>query len=128
MDKRLVITLFGVAVLAVLALVEGLIVMFVSSMAIGVILWVFRRARARERIVAVFAAGLGGSIAAEIAYTMYRHTIATELVIEGAGGESFLMALSIGVINAVAIVIVVLFAELIMRYVERKSEQQEGSR
>jgi uncharacterized membrane protein len=125
MDKRLVITLSGVAALAGFAIVKQSIVMFVTALAIGTIVYLFRRARTRDRIIAIIAAGLAGSIAAEIVFTLYRHTIASKPVVEGDTGESFLTAISIGVIAAVAIVVVVSFAEIYLRYVERKSEQQE---
>lgn len=122
MDKRLVITLAGVVALAGFALVEESVVMFATVLAIGIIVYVFRQARTRDRIIAIVAAGLGGSIAAEIVFTMYRHTIATDLVAEGDTGEAFLTAILIGVICAVAIAVVVAFAEIYLKYADRKPE------
>ena len=50
--------MLGIGALAVLAAVGKSAVMFVSATAIGIIAYVFRQARARDRVVAIIVAGL----------------------------------------------------------------------
>lgn len=112
--------MLGVAALAAYALVDKMPVMFVSAIMIGIIVYVFRRARTRDRIIAIVAAGLAGSIGAEIAMTIYRHTGASESSAALDGGGPFMMAMLLGVINAAAIIILVAITEIVMKYADRQ--------
>lgn len=118
MDRRLTITALGVAALAAFALFEQRPVMLVSVLVIGVVAYPFRRARLRERIIAIIVAGLGGGIAAEIAMTIYRHTAGSGAVADS--GELFMMAILLGVINAAAMIALLAITEIAMKYVERR--------
>ena len=120
----MLVTMLGIAALAILAVFGKSAVMFVSVAAISVSVYVFRRARMRDRVIGIVAAGLGGSIGAEIVRTLYHYAGVAE---PGAGGDSagfFMSAILIGVINAAAIIVVILCTEAALRTIGRKSEQQ----
>ncbi len=119
MDKKILVTMSGSAVLAILALVEKSAVMFVSAAAIAVIVYVFRRARMRDRVIAIIAAGLGGSIGAEIVRTFYHYSYVTEAGAES--GDFFMAALLVGSIYAAVIVVLVLGTEVWVSYIGRDS-------
>ena len=118
MDKRLVVTMSGVAALAIIALIEKSVVMFVSAGAIGIIAYVFQRARVRDRVIAIFVAGLAGGIGAEIALTLFRHSITA---VAGDNGELFMSSMLLGLMNATAIVVLISLTEIYLKYVSRKS-------
>ncbi len=116
----MLVTMLGIAVLAVLAVIGRSAVMFVSAVAIGLIVYVFRRARTRDKVIAIIVAGLGGSIGAEIVHTFYHYATVIEPVV-GNGGF-FMSAMTIGLINAAAIVIALLCTDAWLKYIGRKSE------
>ncbi len=116
----MLVTMLGIAVLAILAVIDESVVMFVSAVAIGIIVYVFRRARARDRVIAIIVGGLGGSIGAEIVHTLYYYATVVEPGI-GDGGF-FMSAILIGLINAFAMVVVVLSTEAWLKYTARKLE------
>ena len=116
----MLVTMLGIAVLAVVAVIGKSAIMFVSAVAIGVIVYVFRRARTREKVIAIIVAGLGGSIGAEIVNILYHYSTAIE---PGVGnGEFFMSAITVGLINAAAIVIVFLCTDAWLNYIDRKSD------
>lgn len=121
MDKRTVITMSGAAALAVLAVVAKSVTMFVSAGAIGVIVYFFRHARARDKVIAIIAAALGGSIATEIVLTIYRHTSAAGGGAAADSGDAFLSAIQVGLGNAGAIAVVLIVAELWLQFAARNS-------
>lgn len=117
----MVITMSTLATLAVLAAIQKSGVMFVSVGVIGAVVYFFRHARMRDKIIAIVAAALGGSIGAEIVHTLYRHIGAVE---SGAGQESgglFMSAILVGLINAAAVVVVIFVTEAWLNYAGRKS-------
>ena len=121
MEKRMVITMSSLATLAILAAIQKSGVMFVSIGVIGAVVYVFRHARMRDRVIAIVAAALGGSIGAEIVHTLYQHIAAVE---SGAGresGEFFMAAMLVGLFNAAAIVVVIFAAEAWLNYAGRKT-------
>ena len=116
----MLVTMLGIAVLAVLAVIGKSAVMFVSAVAIGLIVYVFRRARTRDKVIAIIVAGLGGSIGAEIVHTLYHYSTVIE---PGVGNGGFFMsALTVGLINAAAIVIVLLCTDAWLNYIGRKTD------
>ncbi len=122
MEKRVVVTMSSLATLAILAAIQKSGVMFVSVGVIGAVVYLFRRARMRDRVIAIVAAGLGGSIGAEIVHTLYHHIGAVE---SGAGRESggfFMSAMLVGLINAAAVVVVIFVTEAWLNYAGRKSQ------
>ncbi len=110
----------AVAAIAIYAVVERSMVMLVSVAAIGVIAYVFRHARMRERLIAIIAAALGGAIAAEIVHTFYYHSNAAEPVADS--GSLFLSAIFLGLINAAIIMIIVVTTEFGLKVSKRKIE------
>ena len=110
--------MLGSAALAILAVVEKSVVMFVSAVAIAAAVYIFRSARSRDRIIGIIAAGLGGGIGAEIAYTVYRHTNVAET---GTGGGFFMSAMMVGAINVAAIIILLIVTELWLKFFTGKS-------
>jgi xanthine/uracil permease len=112
----------GIAALGVYAIVEELPVMLVSAATIAVTVYLFRCARTRDRIIAIVAAGLGGSIAAEIVHSIYRHSAVAESTTAMNGGEMFKLAILLGLISAAAIVIVVALTEIYLKIVNPQSE------
>ena len=124
MDKRSLVTMLAIAALAIVAVFGKSAVMFVSAAAIAVIVYVFRRARMRDRVVGIVVAGLGGSIGAEIVHTLYHYASVAE---PGTGGDSagfFMSAVLVGVMNAAVIAVVVLCTETAIKIIGRKSEKQ----
>ncbi len=112
--------MLGSAALAVLAVVGKSAVMFVSAAAIAVAVYVFRNARVRDRIIGIIAAGLAGSIGAEIVHTVYHYTNVAQT---GAGGDSggfFMSAILVGAINVAAIIVLLIFSELWLKFVTGK--------
>ena len=110
--------MLGIGALAVLAAIGKSAVMFVSAVAIGIIAYVFRQARARDRVVAIIVAGLGGSIGAEIVHTIYHYTRAAE---SGAdSGGFFMSAIMVGLINAGAIIALLFVTEASRKIIDRK--------
>jgi hypothetical protein len=122
MNWRLTITMSGIAVLAIFAIAGKLPVMLVSAATIGIVIYVFRGARIRDRLIAIVAAGLGGSIAAEIVMTVYRHTGTSGSVAAGESGEMFMMAILLGVINSAAVIMLISLTEIVMKFVDPQSE------
>ena len=110
----------AVAAIAIYAVVERSMVMLVSVAAIGVIAYLFRHARMRERIIAIIAAALAGAIAAEIVHTFYYHSNAAEPVADS--GNLFLSAIFLGLINAAIVVILVVITEIGLTAIKRNSE------
>ena len=115
----MIITMSGVAVIAIYALVDRSMVTFVSAAAVGVIVYVFRRARTRERLIAIIAAALGGAIAAEIVHTFYYHTNAAEPIADS--GNLFLTAIFLGLVNAAIIATLVAITEVGLKVMRRKT-------
>lgn len=107
----------AVAAIAIYAVVERSMVMFVSAAAIGVSAYLFRHARMRERMIAIIAAALGGAIAAEIVHTFYYHTNAAEPVADS--GNLFLSAIFLGLINAAIIAVLVVLTEIGLKIIKR---------
>ncbi len=114
--------MLGSAALAVLAVVGKSAVMFVSAAAIAAAVYVFRNARVRDRIIGIIAAGLAGSIGAEIVHTVYHYTSVAQTGAGGAGGGFFMSALMVGLINAAAIIALVLGSEAWLKYSRRKPD------
>ncbi len=116
----MLVTLLGIAVLAVVAVIGKSAVMFVSAVAIGLIVYVFRQARTRDKVIAIIVAGLGGSIGAEIVHTFYHYATVVE---PGVGNAGFFMsAITVGLINSAAIAIVLLCTDAWLKYIGRNSE------
>jgi hypothetical protein len=122
MDRLLAIGLMGVAALAAYAVFGRSPAMLLSAIMIGVIVYLFRRARIRERIIAIIAAGLGGSMLAEIALTFYRHATASMPAPIADRGEHFMVAIVLGLIDAVVIILLLALAEIVIRHADRKRE------
>ena len=116
----MIVTMAGVAAIAIYAVVERSMVMLVSAAAVGVLAYVFRHARMRERLIAIIAAALGGAIAAEIVHTFYYHTNAAEPVADS--GNLFLSAIFLGLITAAIIGMLVVLTEIGLKVAKRKSE------
>lgn len=117
MDKRLLVAILGSAALAVLAVVGKSAVMFVSAVAIAAAVYVFRSARVRDRIIGIIAAGLAGSIGAEIVHTVYHYTNVAQTGAGGNGGGFFMSAILVGVINIAAIIVLLIVTELWLKFV-----------
>lgn len=120
MNRGLAIGLIGVAALAAYAVFAWSVAMFVSAATIGVIVYLFRRARIRERTIAIIAAGLGGSILAEIALAFYRHASASMPAPIADRGEYFMRAIVLGLIDAVVIILLLALADIVTRHADRK--------
>jgi hypothetical protein len=121
MEKRMVITMSSLATLAIIAAIQKSGVMFVSVGVIGAVVYVFRRARMRDRVIAIVAAALGGSIGAEIVHTLYQHIGAVESGVGRESGSLFMSAILLGLINAAAVVVVMFVTEAWLNYAGRKS-------
>ena len=115
----MLVTMSGIAALAIFAVIEKSIVMLVSAVAIGIIVMIFRGARMRDRVIAIIVAGLGGSLGAEIVHTLYRYASAAEP--ESDSGGAFMSAILIGLINAGAIIVVLIATKAWLNFVDRKS-------
>lgn len=124
-QTRMAVAMLSLAVLVIYAAIEKSAVMFVSVVAIGAAVYIFRRARMRDRVIAIVAAGIGGSIGAEIVRTLYHHSWLAKSEAVGESGGLFLSAMLNGVIVATAVVAVVYFAEAWSKRVARKSEREE---
>jgi hypothetical protein len=120
MDSRILVTMLGSAALAIFAVFEKSVAMFVSATTIAIIVFVFRSARMRDRVIAIIAAGLGGSIGAEIVYTLYRYSN-TSGSTGSDSGSFFMSALLIGLTNTAAIIVVIIATEAWQKFVGRKS-------
>ncbi len=116
--------MLAIATLAVLAVFGKSAVMFVSAAVIAVIVYVFRGARMRDRVIGIIAAGLGGSIGAEIVHTLYYYASVAEPGAGGDGAGFFMAAMLVGVMNAAIIIVVILCTEAVLRIIGRKSEQR----
>ena len=113
--------MLGSAALAILAVVGKSAVMFVSAVAIAAAIFMFRSARVRDRIIGIIAAGLGGSIGAEIVHTVYHYTNATEPGTGVDGGGFFMSAIIVGAINVAAIIALLIVTELWLKFFAGKS-------
>lgn len=120
MEKRMVITMSSLATLAIIAAIQKSGVMFVSVGVIGAVVYVFRRARMRDRVIAIVAAALGGSIGAEIVHTLYQHIGAVESGASRESGSLFMSAILVGLINAAVVVVVIFVTEAWLNYAGRK--------
>ncbi len=116
----MLITILGIAALAILAITGKSAVMLVSAGAIGLTVYVFRGARMRDRVIAIIAAGLGGSLGAEIVQTLYHYASAAEPGTGGDSGGFFMSAIVVGLINAGAIIVVLFVTEAWLNFVDRK--------
>ncbi len=114
--------MLGSAALAVLAIVGKSAVMFVSAAAIAAAVYVFRNARVRDRIIGIIAAGLAGSIGAEIVHTVNHYTSAVQTGAGGDNGGFFMSAMMVGLINAAAIIALVLCSDAWLKYSRRKPD------
>jgi hypothetical protein len=121
MDKRLLVAMLGSAALAILAVVGKSAVMFVSAAAIAAAVYVFRNARVRDRIIGIIAAGLAGSIGAEIVHTVYHYTNVAQTGAGGNGGGFFMSAILVGAINIAAIIVLMIVIELWFKFFTVKS-------
>ncbi len=124
MDKRMLVTMLGVAALAIVAVIGKSTVMFVSAGAIAIIIYLFRRARMRDRVIGIIVAGLGGSIGAEIVHTFYRYAGVAGIAANGDDGGFFISAILVGILNAAAIIVVILCTEAVLRIIDRKTDEQ----
>ncbi len=113
--------MLGSVALAILAIVDKSAVMFVSAVAIAVVVYVFRSARTRDRVIGIIAAGLGGGIGAEILRTFYYHANAGDSVVASEGGGLFMSAILIGVINVAAIIALLILTQLWLKFFTGKS-------
>lgn len=107
MDRKKVITGSSLAALAIYAIIGRSAVMFVSVVSIAAMLYLLHRARLRDRVIAVFAAALGGSLAAEIVHTLIYHLRSGGPGAAESGGY-FLAAIQVGLINAAIVVVILL--------------------
>ena len=114
----MLVAMLGVALLSIFAVIEKSAVMFVSAGAVGVTLYLFRRARQRDRVVAIIAAGIGGSIGTEIVRTLYHFASVDEPGAESSG--FFMSALLVGLVNAAVIIVVLFGTEAWLRFIARK--------
>ena len=114
--------MLGSVALAIYAAVEKSAVMFVSAAAIAVIVYIFRSARTRDRIIGIIAAGLAGSIGAEIVHTVYHYTNVAQTGAGADGGGFFMSAIMVGLINAAAIIVLVISTEACLRYSRRNPD------
>ncbi len=114
--------MLGSTALAVLAVVGKSAVMFVSAVAIAAAVYIFRSARVRDRIIGIIAAGLAGSIGAEIVHTVYHYTSVAQTGAGADGGGFFMSAIMVGLINAAAIIALVIFTEAWLKYSRRKPD------
>lgn len=116
----MLVTMMAIAALAILGVIGKSAAMFVSAAAIAVIVNLFRRARVRDRVIGIIAAGLGGSIGAEIVHTIYFYTNATGIQ-AGGDGSFFISALRVGLINAAAVIVVIFVTEAWLKLPDDKS-------
>lgn len=112
--------MLGSAALAILAVIGKSAVMFVSAVAIAAAVYAFRGARLRDRIIGIMAAGLAGSIGAEIVHTVYHYTNVAQTGAGGNGGGFFMSAIMVGAINVAAIIVLLIFTELWLKIVTGK--------
>ncbi len=113
--------MLGSAALAVFAVVGKSAVMFVSAAAIAAAVYVFRSARVRDRIIGIIAAGLAGSIGAEIVHTVYHYTSVAQTGAGGNGDGFFMSAILVGAINVAAIIVLLIGTELWLKFFTGKS-------
>ncbi len=118
----MLVTMLGIAGLTIVAVFDRSAVMFVSAATIAVIVYVFRRARMRDKVIGIIAASLGGSIGAAIVFTFYQHSSVAESGPAGISGGFFMSAILVGVINAAAIIVVILLTEVALKIIGRESE------
>ncbi len=114
--------MLGVAALTIVAVFDRSAVMFVSAATIAIIVCVFRGARMRDKVIGIIAAGLGGSIGAAIVLTFYQHAGVAGAGPAGDSGGFFMSAILVGVINAAAIIVVILMTDVALRIIGRQSE------
>ena len=91
---KLIVVSLGLTVLLILAVLGNSAVMFVSGLGIGVALWSTREAPLRTQLGALVAGALVAGIGAEVVHTFYH---------------------LVGLINAVAMAVVVLLAHTLGR-------------
>ena len=113
--------MLGSAALAIFAIVDKSAVMFVSAVAIAAVVYVFRSARTRDRTIGIIAAGLAGSIGAEIVHTVYRYTYGAQTGAEGDSGGFFMSAIIVGAINVAAIIVLLIVTELWLKFLSGKT-------
>ncbi len=113
--------MLGSAALAILAVVGKSAVMFVSAVAIAAAAYAFRGARLRDRIIGIIAAGLAGSIGAEIVHTVYHYTNVAQSGGGEDGGGFFPSAILVGAINVAAIIVLLIATELWLKFLTGKS-------
>ena len=118
----MLVTLLGIAGLTIVAVFDKSVVMFVSAAAIAIIVYLFRRARMRDKVIGVIAAGLGGSIGGAIVLTFYQHAGVVGADAAGDSGGFFMSAIFVGAINAATIIVVILMTEVALRIIGRNSE------
>lgn len=118
----MLVTILGTAALAIVAVFEQSVVMFVSAVAIAVIVYIFRRARMRDKVIGIIAAGLGGSIGAAIVFTFYQYAGAAEPGPADDSGGFFMSAILVGIVNAAVIIGVILVTEVALRIIGPESE------
>ena len=117
----MVVTMSSIAALAIFAVIGKSAVMFVSAVTIGAMVYVFRRARMRDRVIAIVAGALAGSIGAEIVHTFYHHLGAAGSGTGSDSGGFFISAMLVGLINTVAVILVIFFTEAWLKFAARKS-------
>lgn len=105
--KQIVVSL-GLIALLLLAVLGNSAVMFVSALGIGIALWLMRKATLRTKLVALFVGGLVASFGAEAVHTIY-HLLGGETA-SGDSGFFFVSAFLVGLINAIAMAVIVLAA------------------
>ena len=110
---KVIVVSLGLAVLLILAVLDNSAVMFVSALGIGVALWINWKATMRMQLGALVVGALVASIGAEVVHTLY-HLLGGETA-SGDSGFFFVAAILIGLINAVAMAVVVLLAHTVVR-------------
>jgi len=118
----MLVTMLGIAGLTIVAVFDKSVVMFVSVAAIAIIVYLFRRARMRDKVIGIIAAGLGGSIGGAIVLTFYQHAGVVGAGAAGDSGGFFMSAILVGAINAATIIVVILTTEVALRIIGRNSE------
>lgn len=109
--RRQLLSYVGAGVLLMLAALGRSAVMAVSAAGIGLALWITRTAPLRTRLIAVVFGALGGSLLAETVHTAY-HLMGGETA-SGDSGFFYVSAVLVGIINAVAMLVVTGLAYLL---------------
>ena len=105
---KLIVVSLGLTALLVLAVLGKSAVMFVSALGIGIALWSTRKATLRTQVGALAVGALVASFGAEAVHTLY-HLLGGETA-SGDSGFFFVSAILVGLINAIAMAVVLFLA------------------